>query len=241
MATESIRQGDLGTPVLLNEYEYSHHTDSDGRTVHTLAKPATIVRQDSIDTSYSYAYYTGTNAVEERVTTLPVVSIGQNGSGVAATRTERLDAYGRVVWSKDERGAITHYEYDAPTGAITRMIEDVDTSLVDDEPAGWTTVTGFGLHLVTDYEHDDLGRITQVLGPAHMSPLPRERARDGSCAHGCLDGLQGRGPRTLDRPGLRHRERSRLGRLGHVHAGQSRLPHPLRSRWPGARRDPGPR
>jgi len=58
-------------------------------------------------------------------------------------------------------------KYDVVTGAITQLIQDVDTSQVTDEPSGWETPTGGGLHLVTDFEHDDLGRMTQSLGPAH--------------------------------------------------------------------------
>ena len=53
------------------------------------------------------------------------------------------------------------------TGAVTQRIDDVDTAQVSDEPAGWETPTGGGLHLVTDFEHDDQGRITQMLGPVH--------------------------------------------------------------------------
>ena len=170
LASESVREGALGTPVLLAEYQYAHHTDADGRTVHTLAKSLQYLSaEDTIDTSYSTTYFTGASAVQERVTTLPLVSADQNGSGMAATRTERFDTNGRVIWTKDERGVISHFEYDAATGAPTRSIADVDTSLVDDEPAGWTTAAGFGLHLVTDYEHDALGRIVQVLGPAHRA------------------------------------------------------------------------
>ena len=53
------------------------------------------------------------------------------------------------------------------TGGVLQRIEDVDTSQTSDEPSGWSTPTGGGLHLVTDYELDDLGRPTQELGPEH--------------------------------------------------------------------------
>jgi RHS repeat-associated protein len=53
------------------------------------------------------------------------------------------------------------------TSALTKRIDDVNTSLVSDEPSGWSTPAGGGLHLITDYESDDLGRITEVLGPKH--------------------------------------------------------------------------
>jgi RHS repeat-associated protein len=39
---------------------------------------------------------------------------------------------------------------------------------VADAPTGWTTPSGGGLNLVTDYADDDLGRTTQELGPVHV-------------------------------------------------------------------------
>jgi RHS repeat-associated protein len=95
------------------------------------------------------------------------VPTAQNGSGTSATRVERFDAYGQLIWVKDERGYIFRRKFDTVTGALTQKIDDVDTTQVTDEPAGWTTPTGGGLHQVTDYESDELGRQTQVLGPAH--------------------------------------------------------------------------
>jgi hypothetical protein len=67
----------------------------------------------------------------------------------------------------DRRGFITRLTYDVVSGAVTQRIDDVDTAQVSDEPEGWETPTGGGLHLVTDFEHDDQGRITQMLGPVH--------------------------------------------------------------------------
>jgi len=105
--------------------------------------------------------------VKEKVTTLPVVAAAQNGSGQTATRREYFDEYGNLTWTMDERGFITRYKYDVATGAVTQTIQDVDTSQVTDEPTGWETPTGGGLHIVTDFEHDEQGRTTQTLGPAH--------------------------------------------------------------------------
>ena len=53
-----------------------------------------------------------------------------------------------------------------PTGAVTRRVDDADAALFDDAPAGWATPAGGGAHLVTDFEHDRLGRTTRTLGPA---------------------------------------------------------------------------
>ena len=91
----------------------------------------------------------------------------RTASGAAATRQEVYDALGRLVWEMDERGYLTHYQYDSQTGDLVQMIQDVDTSQVADEPDGWETPSGGGLHLVTDYQYDDQGRRTQELGPLH--------------------------------------------------------------------------
>jgi RHS repeat-associated protein len=122
-------------------------------------------------TSYCYTWHAGTCAIKERVTTLPIVSTTENGTGVAATRREYFDTYGNQTWSMDERGFITHIVYDIPTGAMIQRIDDVDTSTASGVPAGWVTPSGGGLNLITDYEIDSQGRTTQILGPVHQIDL----------------------------------------------------------------------
>jgi len=119
-----------------------------------------------IITTYAYTFWPGTCAVQQKTTTLPVIPASQNGSGVAATRQEYFDTFGNLIWSMDERGYITGMTYDIPTGALVQRIDDVDTTQVI-APAGWTTPAGGGLNLITDYQFDNQGRTTQVLGPVH--------------------------------------------------------------------------
>lgn len=69
------------------------------------------------------------------------------------------------------RGVITYQTYDPVTGALIQRIDDVDTALMSDVPEGWTTVPGWGLHLITDYVNDSQGRILQALGPWHEVQL----------------------------------------------------------------------
>ncbi len=124
-----------------------------------------------IFTTYSYTWYPGTCQVQQRITTLPVISTAQNGSGVANTRGEYYDIYGNRTWQMDERGILTRTTYDIPTDGITERIDDVDTTQVSDAPPGWTTPAGAGQHLITDMSIDSQGRTTQVLGPSHTIPL----------------------------------------------------------------------
>lgn len=168
-----IQQGTSGTPITLQAIQYTSRT-ANGVTVYPVSQ-RTVYRNDdasgAISTSYAYTWYTATVQQKERITTLPVVSTSQNGSGVAATRKEYFDEHGYAVWSMNERGFISRRMVDVPTGAITKTIEDVDTSLYGDVPSGWVTPSGGGLNLVTDYDNDDLGRPTQTLGPAYTIDL----------------------------------------------------------------------
>ncbi|MBI1248152.1 RHS repeat-associated core domain-containing protein [bacterium] len=166
---EKLQQGSSGTPILQKSWEYAVQTVG-GNTIYPKSKE-TVYRNDdgtgAIETTFNYTYYSGTLRVQQMTTTLPVVPTHQNGSGIATTRKVYLDEYGNPTWSMNERGYITRLKYDIPTGAMTQRIDDVDSSIEADVPGGWATPSDGGLNLITDYEHDDLGRITQMLGPWH--------------------------------------------------------------------------
>ena len=166
---QKIKRGTAGTEIKRKGYEYTSRT-AGNVTIHRVSK-ATVYRNDdgtgAIDTTFEYTWFTGTVQVQQRTTTLPAVAGSQNGSGTSATRVERFDQRGNLIWLKDERGYITRHKYDVVKGALLETIEDVDTSQVTDEPAGWSTPAGGGLHLVTDHELDELGRNTQTLEPEH--------------------------------------------------------------------------
>ena len=190
LTREGVQQGQLGSEVKIREFAYtacepatsssssSSSSSSGGAAVvptyrmslYTEYPSATNQTLKTI-TSFTYTYHTGTCAVAQKTTTLPVVSTAENGSGVAATRRDYYDAQGRRVWTMDERGYISKFTYDEATAALTQYIADVDTSEETDAPVGWTTPSGGGLNLVTDFESDDQGRITQSLGPAHTVDL----------------------------------------------------------------------
>lgn len=192
LAGEFLQKGELGTSLKLREYEYtsccvsssssssfssSSSSSSSGCTnpSYFLSKlteyPSDTDQTKKVITTYAYTFYSGTCAIQQKTTTLPVVSSDQFGSGVAATKKEYFDQYGNLTWSMDERGFITRMKYDIVTGAMTQRIDDVDTSVETDAPSGWTTPSGGGLNLKTDFASDDQGRITQVLGASHAVDL----------------------------------------------------------------------
>jgi RHS repeat-associated protein len=123
-----------------------------------------------IITTYAYTFWPGTCAIHQKTTAWPVIRTSQNGSGVAAQMLEYFDIYGELIWKMDERGFITGMTYDIPTGALTQRIDDVNTAVVS-APAGWSTPSGGGLHLITDFQFDSQGRETQSLGPRHTIDL----------------------------------------------------------------------
>jgi len=167
---QKIKRGSAGTEIKQRGLEYASHS-AGGITVHPISKQTVYRNEDgsgAIETGFSYTWHAGTMQIQQQTQTLPVVPTSQNGSGVAATRREYFDVQGNRTWMMDERGFITGWKYNIPTGAQTQRIDDVDTSVETDAPSGWTTPSGGGLNLVTDYEHDDLGRQTQELGPEHV-------------------------------------------------------------------------
>ena len=173
--SESIQQGQLGTVIKLTQTTYSACPEPGHGNFYVVSQqtdyPSDSNQSETIVTSYAYTWYAGTSQIKQMTTTLPVIAASQNGSGIASTRREYFDTHGYNTWSMDERGFISRMVYDIPTGAIVRQIQDVDTDIETDHPTGWVTPSGGGLNLVSDFEHDDRGRITQSLGPAHQIDL----------------------------------------------------------------------
>jgi hypothetical protein len=156
MASESVKEGSGGTPVLLKEYTYTVQS-AGGVTIYPTAS-ITVYRDDGatepLTTTFSYDFFSGSTAVYQRTTSWPVVTTAQNGSGSADSRVEQFDQWGNLVQLTDERGVVTQFTVDVVTGAISQRIDDAT-----------------GLALETDFEFDDLGRTTQVLGPTHTIDL----------------------------------------------------------------------
>jgi YD repeat-containing protein len=124
----------------------------------------------ALTTSTSYTWFPGVMRIQAQTTSQPVVSTAHNGPGTADVDTAFFDIYGRPIWTKDADGYIDYTEYDPATGAVTKSITDVDTTKTGDFnaatlPSGWTTRAGGGLHLITLYQVDGLGRTTKLTDP----------------------------------------------------------------------------
>ncbi|HUY36901.1 MAG TPA: hypothetical protein VMV69_29550, partial [Pirellulales bacterium] len=152
MQSESVQQGATGTPVLLKQYQYTQVTAGGATIYPTVA--ATAYRDDAATqpllTTYGYTFFSGATAVQQRITTWPVVPAGQNGSGVAETRSQQFDLWGNAASTTDERGVVTNFTVNVVTGGVSQRIDDAT-----------------GMALVTDFTLDNLGRTTQSLAPSH--------------------------------------------------------------------------
>ena len=158
LKSRQVKKGVQGTAIKIRDWEYTSRT-AQGQTIYPVRKeicyPSASNQLLQIEcTLYSYTWHTDTLQMLTRTTTLPAVAASEHGSGGTDTRVEEFDGYGRVIELQDERGIVTGHSYDLATGALVQRVDDVG-----------------GLDLVTDYEHDDLGRITQELEPVHQVDL----------------------------------------------------------------------
>jgi len=167
---KNVQHGETGTAIKTEEWQYYKRT---GGSV-TVSPIATDVRYRNTDgtggetTTYTYTWFSGTTRQESKTTSLPVISSSQNGPGSADTNVVYFDVYARPIWTKDGDGFLGYIAYDTPTGAVTKTILDVNTSNTSDFtslPSGWSTPSGGGLHLITQYGLDGLGRQTQITDP----------------------------------------------------------------------------
>jgi RHS repeat-associated protein len=165
-----IQQGELGTPILTGSRQYIAQT-AGGVTVYFLANSTHYRNTDGTGaqtTSYSYTFFSNTTQLQSLTVSFPVISAAQNGPATADVQTTFYDAYQRPIWTKDGDGFINYTSYDPATGAVTKTIKDVDTTRTGDFqnlPSGWSTPSGGGLHLITSFVVDGLGRPTQITDP----------------------------------------------------------------------------
>ncbi len=157
-----------GTLIDSRDY-YTRTVGSD--TIYPLASMTNYRNYDGTGaetTTYTYDWFTGTTRKKSLAISLPIATTAQNGSNTAAVSTIVYDLYDRPVWTKDADGFIRYTEYDMKTGAVTKNISDVNTTLTITFvglPAGWITPAGAGLHLTSSYVVDTLGRTTKATDP----------------------------------------------------------------------------
>jgi RHS repeat-associated protein len=158
---ENVRQGQSGGDILLRSYTYTSNIDSAGNAVYPVATDVSYPNASdtsiTITTSYAYTFYSGTNIMSQKTTTVPVISTGQNGSGATYTTVENYDAYGNTTGTVDERGIVNSFTMAGPIlGAVTEQVLNVQSG-----------VTAPGVNVTADFTYDNQGRLIQTLGPTH--------------------------------------------------------------------------
>jgi RHS repeat-associated protein len=101
----------------------------------------TTTRGDSSSVQWTLAYEfwdTAKTQLRKVTTTHPIVSTGQNGSGVAASDEVWYDKVGRLRWEKDAEGYVTYYSYHKTTGKLGYVAVDVNPASA---PSGATDST----------------------------------------------------------------------------------------------------
>lgn len=188
---ERFRQNgrDLSSKTLLVEYEYEPRIvpiSSDDAVrpeiLFPLKKEIRSLAVGTIITEFSQTWYDDTLQVQQEIRTLPAVPAAQNGiDATTYQETTRYDILGRPVWKRGARGVLTYLEYNVVNGALVKRIDDVKTSLMPpgSVPAGWSTPSGqeFGMHRITEFHHDALGRVIREMGPPVLTHLdPKDTA-----------------------------------------------------------------
>jgi RHS repeat-associated protein len=166
----AIQQGETGTSVPQEADTYIKRTA--GGVDYFFPAATTQYRNDNgtggQTTTLSYTWQGSTAQPASITTTLPTVTTAENGPNTATSSTVVFDGDGRPIWQQDAAGFLTYTAYDAATGAVVKQIVDVntaDTTDFADLPSGWSTPTGGGLELISAYQVDALGRVTQATSP----------------------------------------------------------------------------
>ena len=117
-------------------------------------------------TSHTYYFNPSSVSIEQDTETLPTVTDEYGSSSATDTTTTVFNLQGLPVWEQDARGILTYRTFDLATGALTKLIDDVntgDSSEFSGLPSGWSNTSG--LNLITTVGIDDLGRTVQIIDP----------------------------------------------------------------------------
>ncbi len=154
----------ISAPYEKTEYAYEwHDSDADGTNDNWLP----VASKKTTTGFVRYATYNSSTSAETFY--LPDGTVDGSGGTKTLEQIAFFDTLSRLAWEKDAIGLIDYLEYD--NDHLARRIKDVDTAQTSDFsdlPAGWSTNGTYGgLHKITDHLYDNLGRVTQVLGPEH--------------------------------------------------------------------------
>ncbi|MCP4378446.1 MAG: hypothetical protein GY794_20015, partial [bacterium] len=175
-----IQKGAAGTAYFISATDYLIGEDDPKYLVwKTYTYPSeTATRGDGTTTTYSYDFYTDTEAVEFMTVTNPIVTTANHGSNVATTTAyyyyRELETGNKYynAWTRHEDGTYSYTaygDYDQLTTSITAA-DETDGSNFPENETGWDAVTN-ALSLTTIYTHDNYGRVATSTAPSGAKTL----------------------------------------------------------------------
>ncbi len=191
--TKKLLEGDDETAANFLAYTYIENTTSiDADHVYAVAEVKRYLDASTYtSTAYTYDWFPGApyaHIMAKKITARQV------SSGEYLYSVELFNSRGQLTWSceVDSDTSPTEYrniqrrEYD-DAGRLSRQTDDVSTTVAsptDPDSWTWSTATGYGLHLVTEYDYDSMGRIIEKRGPVYVAQTdgdaPYEVARDAT-------------------------------------------------------------
>ena len=178
MDSMALRRGEMGITVPQSKMAYKLHT-AGGATVAPMSAYTTYRNADgtgATTTIYDVTYYgdetttTSDDTLRRRSTTVTYAAISstQNGLGTTTGNHETMlyDSWGRTTWMRDGSGYLYYNVYDNSTGGLVQHVTDVDEQQIA-APAqvAANLPANNGLHLVSSFLVDTLGRATKETDP----------------------------------------------------------------------------
>jgi RHS repeat-associated protein len=178
LESEKVMKGITGgsQPITVRSYTYISHLDGiSGKVMHVLASETENRSENPsapnpATTSYAYEWHTNggveVNQIKQRTMIFPIVPVSENGTGLVQRRRQLFDIFGNEVFEQGPCGYVRKQIYDIELGVVSESTDDYNGP---DIPASWLPLPpNAGLNLTTNYQHDDLGRLTEELGPDHL-------------------------------------------------------------------------
>ena len=181
-----LKKGRTGTSYFVSATDWGNGTNDKPKHFRTATYEyftKTTTRTAGEKTSFAYQFHdAGDTRLKRTETTFPIVSSGQNGSGVATTTYDYYDSSGRKRWEKDGEGYVTYIAQHPDVGGESYRMIDVDTASLNSEitsgssgkwiawsgsvPTGLTRDAGLdsALEITGKTEFDDLGRKSKEIG-----------------------------------------------------------------------------
>jgi len=206
-SVSTLRRGAKGETELISTTERINDEESYRRYLGSkrigYRVAGSAVADDQEVTTYEYGY-DATNPLTilwqktVRKRELPT----ENGPGSTPTSVTSWDFYddaGNTSWVIDEGGTIYRYEYDDLTGELAKISENVNKTLATTSNDPELDLTGSGNPfgslptydtaagtLVTEYEHDLIGRVTKSIQPGSVEAWTIREMQEDSERPGIL-------------------------------------------------------